>query len=440
MTETTGAASTHAAASYVRLPDFLDPDELATLASFAAGRAETMAPSTVLDPEDSEVRRDDAYRRSQVDMSLDEVWPLFEHRLEALLPHVRRELDIARFALGSIERQLTAHGDGDFFARHIDENYPDTDGCRMITFVYYFDCGPREFEGGALRLFSSSVDEDGVQRPAEEYGELDPEPNSIVFFAADQAHEVTPVRATGNGPGAARWTVNGWFRASDLGRPAAPPVSAPTRNLLARRYVPSIGASAFGLRPTPEAAHQLLTALWELEQDAVRPEGGDVTYLTAGDPDFLPLGRFGDELLGRLQPLHESWAGTSLVPTAVYGLRIFRRGQRMAMHVDRISTHAVSSMLVVAQDVDEPWPLDLDVRDRRHRLFPQPGQMLIYEGASVPHGHPTPLQGDAFVVAMLHYRPVDWVVTEDHPARRALADGVIDELGGLLDTGPARRP
>jgi hypothetical protein len=208
------------------------------------------------------------------------------------------------------------------------------------------------------------------------------------------------------------------------------------RNLLARRYVPAIGSSAFSLRPTPDAAHRALVSLWELGQDDIRPEGADSTFFSSGDPDFLALGGFGDELLERLQPLHEAWVGTSLVPTAVYGMRIFRRDQRLEMHVDQMSTHAVSSMLFVAQDIDEPWPLQIDTRDSRHRLFPQPGQMLLYEGASVPHGHPTPLNGDAFVVAMLHYRPADWSVDEEDLARRALADGVIDLRGQIVDTEP----
>jgi len=381
-------------------------------------------------PSTGEAYQDDTYRRSRVEMDLGEVWPIFEARLAALLPHVRRELGIDYFPLGSIERQVTMHGDGDLFSSHQDEYQFGTDGSRALTFVYYFHGEPKAFTGGELRFHAAEGDA---------VTEVEPECNSIVFFSADTTHEVAPVKVTGENVGGARWTLNGWFRLGDVGRPASPPVPAVqplVRNVLARRYVPLVSAAGFSLRPTPQPAHQLLKALWDVDGANVQPEGSDPAYLSAGDPDFLPMGKFGDELLEKLHGLHEAWAGTSLTPTNAYGLRVFRRGQKLDMHVERTATHVISSMIFVAQSVDEAWPLEIDLQGQRHHLFPQPGQMLFYEGAALPHGHLRPLNGNAFVVAMLHYRPVGWTLTEDDLARSALADGLITDEGQLLDTGP----
>src|SRR5207248_6879018 len=55
---------------------------------------------------------------------LEEVWDLFDRRLRGILPAVRRELGIPWFPLGEIERQLTAHGGGGFFAPHVDTGHP----------------------------------------------------------------------------------------------------------------------------------------------------------------------------------------------------------------------------------------------------------------------------------------------------------------------------
>jgi hypothetical protein len=187
----------------------------------------------------------------------------------------------------------------------------------------------------------------------------------------------------------------------------------------------------FGLRPTPEPIHKLLTSLWELGQEDLRPEEADPAYFPDGDPELLPIGPLGDEVLNFLKPLHEEWAGVRLRPVTAYGMRVYRSGQRMAMHIERPDTHVVSSMVVVAQDVDAPWPLHLDLDDRRHELSVQPGQMLFYEGAANPHGHVTPLSGRFFSVLLLHYSPMHWPHSVESLVTKGLRNGIIDAAGRL---------
>ena len=114
------------------------------------------------------------------------------------------------------------------------------------------------------------------------------------------------------------------------------------------------------------------------------------------------------------------------------------RNARLEPHVDRTATHVVSSMLFVADDSRSPWPLHLEVDGTSHRVVPQAGQMVLYEGASVPHGHLEPLDGEAVVVALLHYRPVNWQIPDDDdPIRQARRDGLIDARGELRAEGSA---
>ena len=54
----------------------------------------------------------------------------------------------------------------------------------------------------------------------------------------------------------------------------------------------------------------------------------------------------------------EDWTGMEQEPTSMYGIREYTRNAMLSPHVDRLPL--VSSCIVnVAQDVDEPWPLEI---------------------------------------------------------------------------------
>jgi len=65
----------------------------------------------------------------------------------------------------------------------------------------------------------------------------------------------------------------------------------------------------------------------------------------------------------------------------------------LASHVDRLPL--VSSAIInVAQDMDEPWPLEVIGHDGRAvNVTMEPGDMVMYESHSVIHGRPFPLKG-----------------------------------------------
>lgn len=77
----------------------------------------------------------------------------------------------------------------------------------------------------------------------------------------------------------------------------------------------------------------------------------------------------------------------------------------LATHVDRLPL--VSSAIVnVAQDVDEPWPLEVIGHDgKAHNVTMEPGDMVLYESHSVLHGRPFALKGRYFANIFIHFEP-----------------------------------
>ena len=82
----------------------------------------------------------------------------------------------------------------------------------------------------------------------------------------------------------------------------------------------------------------------------------------------------------------QEWTGEELTQCSLYGIRVYTEGSTLSSHVDRLPL--VSSAIVnVAQDVDEPWPLEVIGHDgRAHNVTMEPGDMVLYESHSIIHG------------------------------------------------------
>ena len=82
----------------------------------------------------------------------------------------------------------------------------------------------------------------------------------------------------------------------------------------------------------------------------------------------------------------QEWTGEELTQCSLYGIRVYTEGSVLSSHVDRLPL--VSSAIVnVAQDVDEPWPLEVIGHDgRAHNVTMEPGDMVLYESHSIIHG------------------------------------------------------
>lgn len=97
------------------------------------------------------------------------------------------------------------------------------------------------------------------------------------------------------------------------------------------------------------------------------------------------------------------WTQQDLTPVSLYGIRKYISGAVLATHVDRLPL--VSSAIInVAQDLDEPWPLEVYGHDgNAYNVTMEPGDMVLYESHSVMHGRPFPLKGKFYANVYVDY-------------------------------------
>lgn len=70
------------------------------------------------------------------------------------------------------------------------------------------------------------------------------------------------------------------------------------------------------------------------------------------------------------------WTEQLLTQCSLYGIRVYTEGAVLATHVDRLPL--VSSAIInVAQDLDEPWPLEVIGHDgKAYNVTMEPGDMV----------------------------------------------------------------
>jgi prolyl 4-hydroxylase len=112
------------------------------------------------------------------------------------------------------------------------------------------------------------------------------------------------------------------------------------------------------------------------------------TYMVNVEDDELEGA--GEDLKGAIWTAAEDaivdWTTMKLRPSSLYGIRVYTSGAVLSPHVDRVPL--VSSAIVnVAQDVDEPWPIEVyDRSGNAVNITMEPGDMVLYESGSLVHG------------------------------------------------------
>ncbi len=205
-------------AQCVVLDEFLAPQELDELISFALQQEAEFESSGVVSPSGDPGVIDYNHRRSRVLMDLGKHEQVMLERIRGVLPRVLEQLGMEEFPVTRVEAQITASNDGDFFGAHSDASH-ELIASRRLTFVYFFHRAPRQFEGGELRLHDSR----GSERPAGSgsyqtggyqtggYQRIVPQQNQIVFFPCSLLHEITPVECPSRAFADSRFTLNGWL-------------------------------------------------------------------------------------------------------------------------------------------------------------------------------------------------------------------------------------
>ena len=139
------------------------------------------------------------------------------------VPYLRRAVDNVlidpALAITSIELQVTASGEGDFYGPHFDKG-PRRHVGRHLTFVYFFCTEPGCFEGGHLRIeppgVSITPELETHLRSNTGHGsvtavtQVEPRDNRLVMFPSHWRHEIRPVRVPTREFRHSRFTLNGW--------------------------------------------------------------------------------------------------------------------------------------------------------------------------------------------------------------------------------------
>lgn len=170
---------------------------------------------------------------------------------------------------------------------------------------------------------------------------------------------------------------------------------------------------------TPPTVWKLLQNFWEKNKDKKMPENWPKgnTYVNHWDSPTYMISVEDSRLRGGGSILKQAiwdaardtiqeWTGQELTECSLYGIRVYTEGAVLATHVDRLPL--VSSAIVnVAQDVDEPWPIEVIGHDgKAYNVTMEPGDMVLYESHSVLHGRPFPMKGRYYANIFIHFEPV----------------------------------
>jgi len=142
--------------------------------------------------------------------------------------------------------------------------------------------------------------------------------------------------------------------------------------------------------------------------------GTDLVYL-----DLDPFKR--DDMANRLiKPILEEWSGQKLKLNAFYGIREYYPGAWLRNHIDRIDTHIISATIsLLRPNATKPWPIEtVSWEGKRFRFQHRPGEMLLYESSTRPHGRPYKMEDGVHVGCFVHFSPKD-----EHVFRKQLSDG-----------------
>ena len=144
---------------------------------------------------------------------------ILRDRLLAALPAAMEAGGSSGTEPRSLELELTAYGDGAFYAPHVDIPLgPDRRSLgaaagedRMLSAVYYFHREPKGFSGGQLRLhrFGSSPGDEG--EAGIDHVDIEPIANSLAVFPSWVRHEVRPVTCPSGRFADYRFALNCWY-------------------------------------------------------------------------------------------------------------------------------------------------------------------------------------------------------------------------------------
>lgn len=132
------------------------------------------------------------------------------------------------------------------------------------------------------------------------------------------------------------------------------------------------------------------------------------------DPNQQSAGRYidplGESLLFQIQPIVEQHTGLSLIPTYSY-LRIYKENAALKRHTDRPAGEIAVTLFLGSDNLDNDWPIYVDINGEERAIHLDVGDMMIYRGCEVPHWR-NEFKGKASVHAFLCYVDAQGLHTE----------------------------
>jgi prolyl 4-hydroxylase len=138
----------------------------------------------------------------------------------------------------------------------------------------------------------------------------------------------------------------------------------------------------------------------------------------------------------------EAWTGERLRLASASNIRVYTSGAVLSSHTKRLPRVAFSALVNVAQDLKEPWPLELISRDgETHQIILLPGEMVLIETSSFIQGFPVPLQGKFMANMVVHFELAtptssDDIATIDGQLHAAAQYGDAATLLKLIQANP----
>jgi len=302
---------------------------------------------------------------------------------------------------------------GQFFKEHHDyfvgasyDKHCLSSGNRTFTFMIYLN---DDFEGGGTyfpRLKKTIKPEQGKAVIWQ---------NTINGVAqTDTMHEGTTITKGVKYIITSWWRENDWNGSEDLRLYQNKP-----KMYTSKEQIPRFTEKGFKVVKVPNETWSLIKEAYEILKNKQTEEifPGKENVIIGGRSDiysFEHLPSIRSIIHKQLQPLHEEFCGAKIEPSFIYGIRSYKKGATLFKHVDRVETHHISSIIIVDKDLrcgcshkefGEDWPLDIqDHSGEWHKIYAQPGEMILYESAVCEHGRTEPFQGKSFDNFFVHYK------------------------------------
>ena len=283
----------------------------------------------------------------------------------------------------------------DYFEEQEMMEYGASTGQRTFTVMIYLNTVEK---GGMTRFTSIGHDIQPKEGLAVIWSNLNPDgsPNQ------ETIHHAQPVLK------GSKAIVTKWFR-SKSSLPEQPPMFFRGSN----DFIPNYTKTGFALAQLPRDIFEKIQNFYVSHQEHKKNEVVPGGFISNSDPKNTQSSSLinlredlREEIHILLKVLMEKWCGKALLPTYVYGIRVYHRGAVLKCHQDRMETHIISAIINVDQQVDQDWPLVIyDNYYRRHEVILKPGEVIFYEGARLMHGRPFPLRGNFFANIFCHFKP-----------------------------------